>query len=44
MNLFGRYVELRPQVELRGYVVKSLWDEYQRLEVISDPSSKKIMK
>jgi hypothetical protein len=44
MNLFGRYVELRPQVELRGYAVKSLWDEYQRLEVIADPSSKKIMK
>ncbi len=27
MNLFDHYVELRPQVELRGYVAKSLWDK-----------------
>ncbi|MGD0775613.1 MAG: hypothetical protein ABSC05_22600, partial [Candidatus Solibacter sp.] len=26
MNLFSGYVELRPQVEVRGYVAKSLWD------------------
>jgi len=26
MNLFPAYVELRPWVEVRGYVVKSLWD------------------
>ncbi len=26
MTLFDRYVELRPQVEIRGYVAKSLWD------------------
>jgi len=26
MNLFPAYVELRPQVEVRGYVAKSLWD------------------
>jgi hypothetical protein len=32
MSIFDRYVELRPQVELRGYASKSLWDEYQRLE------------
>ncbi len=30
VNIFDRYVELRPQVELRGYAAKSLWDEYQR--------------
>lgn len=26
MNLFPAYTELRPQVEIRGYVAKSLWD------------------
>jgi predicted membrane-bound mannosyltransferase len=26
VNLFPQYVELRPQVEVRGYVAKSLWD------------------
>ena len=26
MNMFAEYVELRPQVEVRGYVAKSLWD------------------
>jgi hypothetical protein len=26
MRMFRQYVELRPQVEVRGYVVKSLWD------------------
>jgi uncharacterized protein (TIGR03663 family) len=26
MNLFPAYVELRPQIEVRGYVTKSLWD------------------
>lgn len=26
MNLFEQHVELRPQVEIRGYVAKSLWD------------------
>jgi uncharacterized protein (TIGR03663 family) len=26
MNLFERYAELRPRVEIRGYVIKSLWD------------------
>lgn len=28
--LFDSYTELRPQVELRGYVRKELWDNYQR--------------
>ncbi len=32
MSIFERPVELRPQVELRGYAVKSLWDDYLRLE------------
>ena len=27
VNLFDRYVELRPRVEVRGYVAKSLWDQ-----------------
>ncbi len=26
VSLFDRYVELRPQVEMRGYVVRSLWE------------------
>jgi hypothetical protein len=26
MNLFAGYVELRPQVEVRGYLSKQLWD------------------
>jgi hypothetical protein len=25
-------VELRPGVEMRGYVAKSLWDEYEATE------------
>ncbi len=29
--LFDGYTELRRDVELRGYVTKDLWDEYQRL-------------
>ena len=28
--LFDSYTELRPQVELRGYVTKGLWDSYQQ--------------
>jgi 4-amino-4-deoxy-L-arabinose transferase-like glycosyltransferase len=27
VNMFDRYVELRPSVEVRGYVAKSLWDD-----------------
>lgn len=27
VTLFDRYVELRPSVEVRGYVAKSLWDD-----------------
>jgi len=26
VNMFDRYVELRPRVEVRGYVAKTLWD------------------
>jgi predicted membrane-bound mannosyltransferase len=29
VNMFDRYVELRPTVEVRGYVAKSLWDNLQ---------------
>lgn len=28
--IFDTAVELRPQVEIRGYAAKTLWDEYQR--------------
>jgi len=28
--LFDSYMELRPQVELRGFVTKDLWDSYQQ--------------
>jgi hypothetical protein len=27
VNMFDHYVELRPRVEVRGYVAKSLWDD-----------------
>lgn len=40
MNIFDRYVELRPRVELRGYAVKWLWDDYQRLQFSSGPDSR----
>jgi uncharacterized protein (TIGR03663 family) len=39
MNVFQRRVELRPQVELRGYAVKWLWDRYSRLESAPSGSS-----
>jgi len=28
--LFDRYMELRPHIELRGYVRKDLWDRFQK--------------
>jgi len=37
VRIFEKPVELRPQVELRGYAAKSLWDDFRRLEV--DPPS-----
>lgn len=30
MNMFPDYVELRPQVEIRGYVAKSTWDRWEQ--------------
>jgi hypothetical protein len=27
VNMFDRPVDLRPGLEIRGYVAKSLWDE-----------------
>jgi uncharacterized protein (TIGR03663 family) len=30
MNMFRQRVELRPGVEMVGYVAKSLWDDYER--------------
>ena len=32
MNMFRERVELRPAVEMVGYVAKSLWDNYERIE------------
>jgi len=32
MNIFDRRIELRPQVELRGYAAKTLWDTYRQRE------------
>jgi uncharacterized protein (TIGR03663 family) len=33
MSIFEEPLELRPQVELRGYAAKTLWDDFRRLEV-----------
>ena len=33
MSIFETPVELRPQVELRGFAAKTLWDDFRRLEV-----------
>ena len=30
LPLFDSYSEIRPTVEVRGYVVKSLWDRYEQ--------------
>jgi predicted membrane-bound mannosyltransferase len=32
VSIFDTRMELRPQVELRGYAAKTLWDNYRRLE------------
>lgn len=32
LPLFDSYVEIRPNVELRGYVRKDLWDRYSRMQ------------
>ncbi len=42
MNMFPKQVELRPQVELRGYVVKWLWDDYSRLEADASSPSRQL--
>jgi hypothetical protein len=34
VNMFDRYVELRPRVEVRGYVAKSLWDDLRETAMI----------
>jgi len=39
VGLFDRPVELRPQVELRGYVAMSLWEEHRNLEATLAPSA-----
>ncbi len=37
MSIFEAPAELRPQVELRGYAAKILWDDFRRLEVDPPP-------
>jgi hypothetical protein len=39
VGIFEKPVELRPQVELRGYAAKTLWDDFRRLEVDPPPLS-----
>jgi uncharacterized protein (TIGR03663 family) len=42
MSIFEEPVELRPQVEMRGYAAKTLWDDFRRLEVdppVAPPSA-----
>ena len=36
--LFDTYMELRPRIELRGYVRKDLWDRFQQWPIQSQPS------
>lgn len=38
MSIFEEPAELRPQVEVRGYAAKTLWDDFRRLEVALSPS------
>jgi len=33
LPLFNLYKELRPEIELRGYVAKEFWDRYQQHKV-----------
>jgi uncharacterized protein (TIGR03663 family) len=37
LSLFERPVELRPRVEVRGYVAMSLWEDYRNLETTPPP-------
>jgi uncharacterized protein (TIGR03663 family) len=39
VSIFETPVELRPQVELRGYAAKSLWDEYLRVQTETPASA-----
>jgi hypothetical protein len=39
MNIFERPVELRPQVEIRGYAAKSLWDEYRQWQATNSSAT-----
>ncbi len=34
------YMELRPQVEIRGFVAKSLWDRFERAKAEEEPAAK----
>jgi hypothetical protein len=38
--LFDTYIELRPQVELRGYVTKDLWDSYEQYRLENETSQR----
>ena len=37
VSIFERPVELRPEVELRGYAAGGLWEEFRRLEGDAGP-------
>ena len=39
LPLFDTYLEMRPQVEVRGYVTKELWDAYQQREIPPETST-----
>jgi len=41
MPLFDTFVELRPQVELLGFVTKDLWDSYQQSQAKQTPTGEK---
>jgi uncharacterized protein (TIGR03663 family) len=40
VSIFERPLELRPQVELRGYAASTLWEEFRRLEARSQASAR----
>ena len=42
--LFDTYIEMRPQVELRGYVTKDLWDSYEQYQSEQESSQSRSKK
>lgn len=37
LPIFEKYMQLRPRVELRGYIMKDLWDDVQQLKIEPEP-------